>query len=154
MDLIVLIGLPGAGKTTFYQQRFAGTATLVSKDLLRSGGRLGERQAALVEAALGRGESVVVDNTNPQVDDRSPLVAQARRRGGRAIAYFFAPDLPGCRRRNAARSGRARVPDVALHVTAKRMQPPGYQEGFDEIYDVRLVEGEGFFAVLRPRTAL
>jgi predicted kinase len=146
---VVLIGLPGAGKSTFYRERL-GEAVLVSKDLLGSGRRQGE----LVRAALGRGESVVVDNTNPTLADRAPLIAEARRVGARAIGYFFVPDLPGSRRRNAGRTGRARVPDVALYVAAKRMQPPSYDEGFDALYEVRLVEGEGFVVALRPRPDL
>jgi predicted kinase len=150
MELVVLIGLPGAGKSTFYRERLAA-ATLVSKDLLGAGGRLAERQGALVRAALGRGESVVVDNTNPAIADRAPLIAEARRQGARTIGYLFTPDLAGSRRRNAARTGKARVPDVALYVAAKRLQPPTHEEGFDELYDVRLVEGEGFAVALRER---
>jgi predicted kinase len=149
-ELVVLVGLPGAGKSTFYQQRFAATHLQVSKDLLRSG----PRQAALIEQALARGQSVVVDNTSPARADRAPLIAEAQRRGARPICYFFPPDVPGCRRRNAARTGRARVPDVALYVAARRMEPPGYQEGFEEIYEVRLDEAGGFAVALRPREDL
>jgi predicted kinase len=150
VDLVILIGLPGAGKSTFYRQHFAATHLLVSKDLLRSGGR----QTAAIEAALGRGESVVIDNTNPSRADRAALVAQARRFGARVVGYFFVPDLPGCRRRNAGRTGKARVPDVALYVTARRLEPPAHEEGFDELYDVRLEEGAGFAAILRARATL
>jgi predicted kinase len=158
MELVVLIGLPGAGKSTFFQQRFAATHQLVSKDLLRPGGHLAERQAALIEAALARGQSVVLDNTNPARVDRAAPLAQARRFGARVVGYFFVPDLAGCRRRNAGRTGRARVPDVALRVAARRLELPEHAEGFDEIYDVRLDEddggGGGFAASLRARASL
>jgi predicted kinase len=150
VELVILIGLPGAGKSTYYRQRFAATHSLVSKDLLRSGAR----QTAAIEVALRKGESVVVDNTNPSRADRAALVAQARRLGARVIGYFFLPDLPGCRRRNAERTGKARVPDVALHVTARRLQAPAHDEGFDELYDVRLDEEAGFAAILRARATL
>jgi predicted kinase len=150
VELIILTGLPGAGKSTFYRERFSATHTLVSKDLLRSGAR----QTSAIDVALRQGQSVVVDNTNPARADREPLIAHARRFGARVVGYFFVPDLPGCRRRNAARTGKARVPDVALYVAAKRLQEPQYDEGFDEIYDVRLDEAAGFAVTLRARASL
>src|SRR5262245_59429337 len=33
LDLVVFVGLQGAGKSTFYRAQFAGTHELVSKDL-------------------------------------------------------------------------------------------------------------------------
>src|SRR5947207_15378024 len=131
MELVILVGLPGAGKSTFFEERFAATHTVVSRDRMPAHRRPAARQAELVGAALGRGESVVVDNTNPAVADRAPFIAEARRRGARVVGYFFPPDLPACRRRNAARTGPARVPDVALYVALKRLAPPAWGEGFD-----------------------
>ena len=45
--------------------------------------------------------------------------------------------------------GRARVPDVAVHVAAARMQPPTLDEGFDELYRVRAAGG-GFEVTPQP----
>jgi predicted kinase len=149
LEVVVLMGLQGAGKSTFYRERFASTHALVSKDLLRSG----DRQVRAIDEALRTGRPVVVDNTNPARADRAALVSQARRWGARVVGYFFLPDLPGCRRRNAGRAGRARVPDVALHVTARKLEPPAHDEGFDELYDVRLDEATGFALTLRARAA-
>jgi predicted kinase len=150
VELIILVGLPGAGKSSFYAERFAATHTLVSKDRLPHHKRPSARQAELIREALVRGESVVVDNTNPAVADRAPLIAEARRCGARVVGYLFPPDLPGCRRRNAAREGKARVPDVALYVAAKRLVPPTHAEGFDEVHEVTLVAPSGFSVVVRP----
>jgi hypothetical protein len=42
-----------------------------------------------------------------------------------------------CYARNSARTGRERVPAVAVHdAAAKRMQRPAYEEGFDRLYRV------------------
>jgi hypothetical protein len=35
--------------------------------------------------------------------------------------------------RNRLREGKARVPDVAIFVTAKKLVPPSFDEGFDEV---------------------
>jgi hypothetical protein len=39
------------------------------------------------------------------------------------------------------RDGKARVPDVAIHATARRLVPPGPDEGFDALYQVRPAPG-------------
>lgn len=142
MEVIVLMGLQASGKTSFYRARFAATHAHVSKDLLRNSRRPARRQGELIEAALRAGRSVVVDNTHPAPADRAEVIAQARAHGARVVGYWFPPDLAASRRRNAGRQGRARVPDVALHVTARRLQPPAPGEGFDALFAVRPVDGD------------
>jgi predicted kinase len=156
MELVILVGLPGSGKSTFAAERFP-SHTVVSRDRLPAPQRSAARQLALVAEALGRGESVVLDNTSPAVADRAPLVALGRRLGARVVACFFVPDVAGCRRRNAARQGTARVPDVAIFVAAKRLARPTHAEGFHEVEEVRLVSPAGFatdrVAAPAPRVA-
>ncbi|MCA1825875.1 MAG: ATP-binding protein [Myxococcales bacterium] len=135
----MLIGLPASGKTSFHRERFGATHALVSKDLLPRGARQGPE----LERALAKGASVVVDNTNPRVVDRQPLIALARRFGARVIGYFFPPDVGESLKRNQARTEK-RIPKVAIFLAAKRMQRPSLVEGFDELYEVRLAGGGGF----------
>jgi predicted kinase len=142
MDLVVLVGLPGSGKTTFYRAHFANTHEHVSKDLFPHASSRDARQQALVAAALDRGRSVVVDNTNPRVSDRRVLIDLARTRGARTVAYVFQVPVATAIARNEARQGRARVPKVAIFTVAKRLEPVTYAEGFDEIFTV-VFDGEG-----------
>src|SRR5215470_8408676 len=141
MELVIFVGLQAAGKSSFYRARFADTHTLVSKDLLRNSRGHQARQMALIERALQRGESVVVDNTNPRIEDRSPLIAIGRAFGARIIGYDFKARLPECLRRNALRQGRDHVPDVAIYATARRLESPRSAEGFDAVFRVQLIEG-------------
>ena len=136
-ELIVFVGLQASGKSTFFRERFAATHEHVSKDLFRNNRNRNRRQGALVEAALQSGRPVVVDNTNPTVEDRRPLVELGRRFGARVVGYQFESGVRECLSRNARREGKARVPDVAIFATAKRLVPPSRAEGFDEIYRVR-----------------
>ncbi len=131
--LVILIGLPAAGKSTYFRAHFAATHVHVSKDLLPRGAR----QEPLIEAALAAGKSVVVDNTNPSAAIRAPLIALGRRHGARIVAYFFEAEVKTLLARNRQRQGKARVPDVALFVTRKKLAPPSYDEGFDEIHVIK-----------------
>ena len=43
-----------------------------------------------------------------------------------------------CLRRNAQRSGTARIPDAGVVARAKDLELPSYGEGFDELYYVAI----------------
>ena len=140
LECIILIGLPGAGKTTFYRQRFAETHVHVSKDLCPNASGREARQQELIEETLSAGKSVVVDNTNPTAAERARLITVGRSHGARLIGYFFDISTRAAVARNADRAGRSKVPNVAIFTAAKRLQRPTTIEGFDELYRVELNE--------------
>ncbi len=144
MDLVVLAGLQGSGKSTFYRTRFAATHAHVSKDLFPSARDKRRRQRELVLAAAREGRSAVVDDTNVRRADREALVALAREAGMRPVCYWFPPDVAASLARNARREGRARVPDVAIYATRARREPPTRDEGWDELGLVQAGEGGAF----------
>ena len=133
LELIILIGLPGAGKSTYFRAHFAATHVHISKDLMPNARRRDDRQERDIEAALSAGKSVVVDNTNPSREVRAPLIALGRRHGARIVAVYFETDVRTAIMRNRQREGRARVPDVAIFATRKKLVPPTLEEGFDEV---------------------
>jgi predicted kinase len=147
MECVILIGLPAAGKSTFFRERFAATHDHVSKDLLRNNRRPQRRQEQLIAESLAAGRSVVVDNTNPSVGVRAPLIEVARKYGADVVGYFFITDASDALRRNRAREGRERVPDVAIFTVRKHLQPPARAEGFDRLYAVTMIEAERRFHV-------
>src|SRR5438105_9112494 len=113
-ELVIFVGLPGSGKSTYYFANFAATHAHVSKDLMKSARSLDPKQTAMVESALSSGRSVVVDNTNPSAAVREPLIAHGKRHGARIIAYYFDCSVKTALLRNQQREeGRGRVPKVA-----------------------------------------
>ena len=136
-ELVILVGLPGAGKTSFHRDRFTGTHVHVSKDLLRNRRDKQTHQLALIDEALAAGRSVVVDNVNATVADRAALLEVGRRHGAIVSCFVLATDMSECFRRNEERVGRARVPNVAIAAAAKRWQRPTPEEGFDRLVEVR-----------------
>jgi len=148
-ELAILIRLPGSGKTSFARARLSGHVH-VSKDLLPQSSRRDERQLALVKHALAAGRSVVVDNINPRIADRAPLIGAARELGAAVVGYVLDADVKECLRRNRARQGKARVPDVAIFVNRKRLQPPSAAEGFDALHRVRAADGQFIVTSCEP----
>lgn len=145
MEAVLLIGIQGAGKSTFYKERFFDTHVRVSLDLLRTR----RRERALLEACLATGQRLVVDNTNVTAAGRAGYIAPAKAAGFRVVGYFFIPDPEGSRERNDRREGRRRVPPAGLFGTLKRLEPPRAAEGFDELFAVTLSPAGEFVALPR-----
>ena len=146
LELIIFIGLQASGKSSFYQRQFAAIHAYVSKDLLRNNRGPARRQQQLIEEALQAGRSVVVDNTNVTLGDRAELIRLGRLYDATIIGYYFESQVSQCLERNRERTGKARVPDVAIFATLKKLVHPSYQEGFDRLFYVRLSE-DGMFRI-------
>ena len=135
---VILIGLPAAGKTSFYRERFAATHLHVSKDLWPNATGRSARQEKLIADSLAASRSLVIDNTNPTRAERATIIRLARKHDASVIGYFFDVPTRAAVARNAERTGRGKVPNVAIFTTAKRLQPPTLEEGFDELFRVTI----------------
>lgn len=98
----------------------------------------------LIEQALEQQHSVVVDNTNSTIETRRPLIESGHLYGAKVSGYFFKSDVSQCIERNQQRSGKAKVPLVAIYATAKKLQQPTYAEGFDALYTVEIADNGTF----------
>ena len=152
-EMLLFIGLQAAGKSSFYRKRFAGSYDLVSKDRFPNNRNRTRRQRQLIEDALGAGRSIVVDNTNPTVEDRAELIRLAHTFGAVVIGYYFESRLADCLERNRLREEKSRVPDLALRATRKRLCRPSFAEGFDHLHYVRLL-ADGLFEIQEWREEL
>jgi predicted kinase len=137
VELVVMVGLQGAGKSTWVREQIADTHVVVSKDHWPNARRREARQRRTVDALLSTGHDVVVDNTNPALEDRAPLIAAARANGASVRAVYLPTPLELCLARNESRMGRARVPLVGVLATDRRLVPPSRGEGFDDVEVVR-----------------
>jgi predicted kinase len=134
-ECIILVGLPGAGKTTFARRRYPSHEQ-ISKDLLPASGNKQARQDAALRRALAARRSVIVDNTNVSPAERAAVIAIAREFDARVVGYYIEATTREAIARNEGRTGRAKVPKVAIFASAKRLVPPVLEEGFDELHTV------------------
>jgi predicted kinase len=138
MEMVILIGLQASGKSSFRRAHFSETHFCISKDNFPKARKPGKRQTRMLEEAFRQGLSVVVDNTNPSIEERAALMALAKTFGATVTGYYFESMVADCLKRNSERQGAAQVPEVAIFSTIKKLQRPAYGEGFDRLFFVRL----------------
>lgn len=125
--LTALVGLPGAGKSTWaqaYALEHLGVVQIVSRDSIRMTmfgvthdprieSTVTHLQDTLILDALRAGRNVVVDNLNLRKQYRNALVHLAAQGGAHYEEKFFPTPIQTCITRNAMRSD-TRVPDAAM----------------------------------------
>ena len=131
--VVILMGLQGSGKSTFYRMHLSEDFVRVNLDTLKT--RYQEK--LLVEECLNLQKSFAVDNTNPTRADRERYISVAKEHGYRIVGYFMESKIKDCMQRNAQREGAARVPEKAIAATSNKLEIPSYDEGFDELYFVK-----------------
>jgi len=138
MEAIIFCGIQGSGKSTYFRECFFQTHVRISLDVLRTR----SREKKFLAVCLESKQRFVVDNTNPTQADRAVYIQAAKERKFTVTCYSFSSRIEDAIARNALRSGKARVPDVAIRNTLDKLEHPSLSEGFDALYHVAIVDGE------------
>jgi predicted kinase len=148
--VVLAIGLPGSGKTTWFRRR---GVTPLSSDLLRSvlfddveeqryQGLVFSTLRSLLRARLiARMPWNYVDATNLSPRERRQWIHMARGFGYEVHAVFFDVPLEVCLERNRRRERV--VPEETLRRMAAKLRPPTFEEGFSKLVVVRVKRKDG-----------
>jgi len=152
--LVIMVGIPGAGKTTVRNRLFSDACVVCPDDAIgytadRPWTPLAARAAwkdadRALSAALSDDEGpdvVVLDATNVARKRRRKYVDMARKAGAEAAAVVCVTDPDLCRERNAARDEFRRVPDEAMDRMVRNFQAPETDEGFAAVVSFENEEG-------------
>lgn len=132
-EAVIFVGLQGSGKTTCFLKEFAHTHVHVSRDIQKTAAA----EAALIADCLETGRSFVIDDTNATRQGRASYIRDAKLAGFRVVAYHFDVPVRTAIGRNNHRKDKKPIPVPAILRTAKRMDKPAIEEGFDEVREIK-----------------
>jgi predicted kinase len=143
--VVLAIGMPGSGKTTWFRRR---GVTPLSSDLLRNilfddveeqryQGLVFSTLRSLLRARLiARMPWNYVDATNLSIHERRQWIKMAKSFGYEVQAVFFDVPLEVCLERNSKRDRS--VSEDVMRKMAEKLKPPVFEEGFEKITVVRV----------------
>ncbi|KAL4257411.1 PNK3P-domain-containing protein [Pleurotus pulmonarius] len=142
-EIVLFVGYPGVGKTTFYKRHFADAGYVhINQDVL------GSKPKCLkaVEKAVEDGQRCVVDNTNRDGATRQAYIALARKKNIPIRCCHFTAPMELAWHNNLYRAyivpeeeRRPAVPYLAFTGYRAAFEEPEADEGFDEIRQVNWV---------------
>ncbi len=138
MELVLLIGIPATGKSSFARDRLFDSHLRINRDMLRTA----NRERRLFETALATGTAVVVDNTNVTRAERATFITPARAARFVVRGFFFESRLAEALARNERRLRS--IPPAGVRGRAALLELPRPSEGFDSLSFVRLSGAGGF----------
>ncbi|MDE7415602.1 MAG: AAA family ATPase [Lachnospiraceae bacterium] len=133
--MAVMTGIQASGKSAFCKN-YLSAYDRINLDTLHTR----NKENTAIDEALQAKRDMVIDNTNPTLEDRKKYIAKAKENGYTVIGYFMQSRIQDCIARNELREGKEKVPAKAIAATSKKLEMPSYGEGFDELYFVRITD--------------
>ena len=141
LEVIIFVGSPGSGKSTFWKTYFSSYER-VNNDTLKTPPKC----LKACSEFLAQKKSVVIDNTNSTKHTRRSYLQLCSELDVPARCIFFSADKKVCMHNNFMRKVNTfrkhlsgSVPAIALHIFFKNLEVPTREEGFEAVIEVQFV---------------
>ncbi|XP_050031324.2 uncharacterized protein F21D5.5 isoform X4 [Dermacentor andersoni] len=141
-EVVVLVGYPASGKSHFAKEYLVSKQYAhINRDMLKSSQKCIEE----CEKSLRRGQSVVVDNTNPDPESRKRFIDIAKKHGCECRCFVMDCTLERAKHNNQFREIKLKgqphvsVTDMVLYNHRSKFKEPRLSEGFSAILKINFV---------------
>ncbi|XP_045115645.1 LOW QUALITY PROTEIN: uncharacterized protein F21D5.5-like [Portunus trituberculatus] len=140
LEMIVLVGFPGSGKSFFCSTHLAPLGYVVAnRDTIGSW----QKCVSVMEQSLKDGKHVVIDNTNPDLESRKRYIEAAKKCGATVRCFIFATSKDHARHNNKFREfseeDHSKVSDMVFNMYKSKYVEPTLKEGFHDIVKVNFI---------------
>eukprot|EP00057_Strongylocentrotus_purpuratus_P019174 XP_011673648.1 PREDICTED: bifunctional polynucleotide phosphatase/kinase isoform X1 [Strongylocentrotus purpuratus] len=141
-EVVILVGFPASGKSTFVKNHVLPHKYVhVNRDTMGSW----QKCVAACSSALCKGQSVVIDNTNADVDSRKRYVDCAKKANVQCRCFSFTTTFDHARHNEKFRQltpagkNHASIADMIFYTFRKNFVAPKKEEGYSEVVQVNFL---------------
>ena len=135
-EIIMMVGLPASGKSTFVKKYF-GEYTYINQDILKTKKKCIDNTIK----ALKNNDNVIIDNTNVDIQTRKEYIELAKQYNYFIRCFVIDVDINLAKHLNKVRyrltrNSNKNIPDIAYNVLSKKYKSPSMDEGFTEVINI------------------
>ncbi|OWA50251.1 Bifunctional polynucleotide phosphatase/kinase [Hypsibius exemplaris] len=139
-ELIILVGPPGIGKSHFAKEHLISKNYIhVNRDTMKTW----QKCVDAAEKSLSDGKSVVVDNTNGDLESRKRYLDVAKQRKVPCRCFVFTSSMEHAMHNNKFRElidpHHEHVPEMVFRMWKGKFVMPSIGEGFTEVVEIKFI---------------
>lgn len=136
LDLIIFVGFPGSGKSTFISKNLIqNNYNVISQDILKTKSKC----LKLCEQYMHDKKKIVIDNTNPSIEVRKEYIELAKKYNYNVRCFHMNTNENHARHNCMYRylyQNKSQIPGLVFNIFKKKYEKPSIKEGYYEVLNI------------------